>query len=78
MSLEIIKSNCEKAIAYVRVSTTDQAQNNLSLQGQQEAIKRYYDEKRYTYLKHLSSLERLQKRWIGSNGLRQWNIAVPM
>lgn len=35
----------KRAIAYVRVSTTDQAQNNLSLQGQQEAIKRYCNEK---------------------------------
>lgn len=29
------------ALAYTRVSTTEQAQNNLSLQGQEDAIKRY-------------------------------------
>ena len=74
MSLEIIKSNCKKAIAYVRVSTTDQAQNNLSLQGQQEAIKRYCDEKKIHLLKTFVESGASAKRWIGSNGLRQWNI----
>ena len=31
----------KRAIAYTRVSTTEQAQNNLSLEGQEQAIKRY-------------------------------------
>lgn len=31
----------KRAIGYTRVSTTEQAQNNLSLQGQEDAIKRY-------------------------------------
>lgn len=40
-----------RAIGYVRVSTVDQAQNNLSLQGQQEAIKRYCDDRNIHLLK---------------------------
>ncbi len=61
----------KRAIAYVRVSTTDQAQNGLSLQGQQEAIKRYCNERNIhlleTFIEPGASAKTMEReQWLAS------------